>query len=191
MNPRPIDHIGFLVPDLEKAIERWAAVTGYTFSPIGRYRTRGYSDHSSTEPHYHDTRISFSREGPPYIELMSVTGSGTHAADQLGPHHIAFRNVDDVAGAIAECSALGVREDGHTIMPDGRIHLWFTDKRDMDGIRLEFIAPFAGPTTADDGSPLWIDPATGRPSLWGRPRPGDPGSSPTGPGVPAEPENLD
>ena len=26
-----VDHIGILVPDLEAAIERWSAVTGYTF----------------------------------------------------------------------------------------------------------------------------------------------------------------
>lgn len=166
--PGLIDHIAFLVPDLEAAIERWSAVTGYTFSPIGRYRTRDYRDHSDPEPHFHDSRISFSREGPPFIELMSISGTGTHGPDELGPHHIAFRGIADVPGRIAECAALGIRQDGQAVMPDGRTHLWFTDKRDLDGIRLEFIAPFAGPTVADDGSPLWTD-QSGRPSLWGPP----------------------
>jgi catechol 2,3-dioxygenase-like lactoylglutathione lyase family enzyme len=162
-----IDHIGILVPDLEAAIKRWSAVMGYTFSPIARYRTPSYSDHSNPEPHFHDTRISFSKEGPPYIELLSITGSGTHGPDEAGVHHFGIRGIEDVDARIAECAALGIGEDGKSVMPDGRVHLWFTEKRDLDGIRLEFIAPINGPTVADDGAELPIDPETGRNSLWG------------------------
>jgi catechol 2,3-dioxygenase-like lactoylglutathione lyase family enzyme len=39
-----IDHIGILVPDLEKAIERWSTATGSTFSPIARSRTDRFRD---------------------------------------------------------------------------------------------------------------------------------------------------
>jgi catechol 2,3-dioxygenase-like lactoylglutathione lyase family enzyme len=169
MAAEPIDHIGILVPDLEAAIERWSSVLGYTFSPIGRYRSDLYVDNSDPEPHFHDTRIAFSKQGPPYIELMSVTGEGTHAASEAGVHHIAFKGIDDVPARLGECAALGVREDGRSLMPDGRVHLAFTDKRDLDGLRLEFIAPFPRALVADDGGPLWVDPATGRTSLWGPP----------------------
>jgi catechol 2,3-dioxygenase-like lactoylglutathione lyase family enzyme len=162
-----IDHIGILVEDLEAAIDKWSRVLGYSFSPVARYRTALYRDRSNPEPHLHETRISFSKQGPPYIELMSVTGEGTHSLAQIGVHHLAFREIEDVPGRIDQCAALGIREDGCSVMPDGRVHLWFTDKRDMDGIRLEFISTFPGPTVADDGSALWIDPATGKKSFWG------------------------
>jgi catechol 2,3-dioxygenase-like lactoylglutathione lyase family enzyme len=172
MTPTLIDHIGILVADLDEAIARWSSVTGYTFSPVARYRTALYSDHSDPEPHFHDTRVTLSRQGPPAIELMSVTGHGTHSATELGVHHFAFRDIADVPARIAACAALGVREDGKSLMEDGRVHLWFTDKRDMDGVRLEFISRFPGPSVADDGSSLWVDPATGRKSYWGPPGPG-------------------
>lgn len=172
LSAKLIEHIGILVPNLEEAIARWSSVTGYIFSPVARYRTELYCDKSDPTPHFHDTRISFSLQGPPRIELMSVTGQGTHSAAHVGVHHFAFADIDDVAARIAQCGALGVREDGRSLMPDGRVHLWFTDKRDMDGVRLEFISRFSGPTVADDGSALWIDPTTGRKSLWGPP-PGD------------------
>lgn len=169
MTPPLIDHIGILVPDLEAAIAKWSAVTGYTFSPVARYRTDRYVDRSDPQPHFHDTRICFSREGAPYIELMEVTGSGTHGPDQVGVHHFAFRDVADVEARVAECAALGIRTDGRSELEDGRVHLMFTDKRDLDGARLEFISSLPGPTVADDGSPLWVDPATGRKSFWGAP----------------------
>ncbi len=161
-----IDHIGILVPDLEGAIQKWSAVLGYTFSPIARYRTAFYSDRSNPEPHWHETRTSISHEGPPYIELMSVTGTGTHSLAEVGVHHFGIRAIDDVPSRIRQCAALGIADDGKSQLEDGRVHLWFTRKEDLNGIRLEFISPFGGPTVRDDGSPLWIDPETGRKSFW-------------------------
>lgn len=164
-----IDHIGILVPDLEDAIERWSRVTGYTFSPIGRYRTDHYADHTDPEPHFHDARISFSREGTPRIELMEVTGNGTHGPAQVGVHHLAIMGVADPEARRAELAADGVEIDGCAFTPDGRILLMFTDKAVLDGVRMEYISPIPGPVVADDGSELWRDPATGRGSLWGPP----------------------
>jgi catechol 2,3-dioxygenase-like lactoylglutathione lyase family enzyme len=166
-----IEHIGFLVPDLEEAIERWSALTGYTFSPIARYRTQTYADHSDAEPHFHDARISFSAEGPPRIELMEVTGEGTHGASEVGIHHFGFPGTASPEDRLAELAALGVGHDGVSYDADGRVLLCFTDKAALDGVRLEYISPLPGPTVADDGSALWKDPETGRNSLWGPPRP--------------------
>ncbi|SCL28968.1 Glyoxalase/Bleomycin resistance protein/Dioxygenase superfamily protein [Micromonospora pallida] len=141
-----IEHIGILVPNLEEAIERWTAATGYTFSPIARYRTQRYCDSSDPQPHFHDARISFSQEGPPRIELMEFTGDGTHSAAQAGVHHFGFPGTEDVPGRIAELAAQGIGEDGKSLTEDGRVHLWFTDKKDLDGVRLEYISPFPGPS---------------------------------------------
>jgi catechol 2,3-dioxygenase-like lactoylglutathione lyase family enzyme len=161
-----IGHIGILVPNLEDAIQRWTAATGYTFSPIGRYRTSHYCDKSNPDLHWHDARISVSKEGPPRIELMEATGSGTHALSELGVHHFGIGDIDDVESRRCELAAIGIGDDGRSYLADGSLHLWFTDKAALDGVRLEFISRLVGPTVADDGSPLGIDPATGRKSLW-------------------------
>jgi catechol 2,3-dioxygenase-like lactoylglutathione lyase family enzyme len=168
-----IDHIGILVPNLEEAIERWSAATGYTFSPIARYRTTRYRDQSDSALHPHDARISFSKEGPPRIELMEVTGSGTHGPDQLGVHHLGFNGIEDPEARMAQLAAHGVRDDGVSLNEEGRILLWFTEKQALDGVRLEFVSPLRGPVVADDGTELPRDPQTGRADLWANaaPRP--------------------
>ena len=162
---RLIDHIGLIVPNLEAAIERWQTVTGYTFSPIARYRTSHYVDASNPEPHFHDARISFSLEGPPYIELMEATGSGTHSLQEAGVHHFGFSRVAELVEERERLQELGIRSDGASLDCEGRPLLWFTDKRDLDGIRLEFVAPQEQPVVRDDGGELWRT-EDGKKSLW-------------------------
>lgn len=165
MTKRPIEHVGVLVTDLEAAIGRWEAVTGYTFGPIVRYRTQTYCDSSNEDPHFHDARIAFSHDGPPRIELMEVTGNGTHGPAEVGVHHLAFRGVEDAAAEIVRLADAGVGVDGRSLGADGEPILWFTDKTDLEGVRCEFITTVPGPLVADDGSALPIDPETGRPSV--------------------------
>ena len=166
-----IDHIGILVPDLEEGIARWSAATGYRFSPIARYRTDRYADHTDLDPHFHDARISFSLEGPPFIELMEATGEGTHGVAELGVHHLGIRGIDDPEARLVELAGLGIGRAGVSTDAAGRILLAFTDKAALDGIRIELISPLPGPVVADDGSELPIDPVTGRRDLWAGRRP--------------------
>jgi glyoxalase/bleomycin resistance protein/dioxygenase superfamily protein len=168
MRPLRIEHIGILVANLEEGIDRWSRATGYTFSPVARYRTSRYSDHSNASPHLHDARISFSKQRSPRIELMEATGSGTHGSAELGIHHLGMTRTPSPGRRLVELARRGVNADGIVYGPDDEILLWFSDKRALDGIRLEFISKRPGPLVADNGSELWIDPATGHPSIWGR-----------------------
>ncbi len=161
-----IHHVALLVADLEAAIDRWTAATGYTFSPIGRYRTEQYADNSNPCPHHHDARIAFSKEGPPYIELMEFTGEGTHsAAEGEGFHHLGFMDYPDVDGRLTELAKLGLGHDGMALQDDGRILLFFTDKADLNGMRLEYVAELPQPIVKDDGAEPARD-ERGFPSLW-------------------------
>lgn len=161
-----IHHVGILVENLEDSIERWTKATGYTFSPIARYRTSRYADDSNRTPHDHDARISFSDDGPPHIELMEFVGEGTHSASQgEGFHHFGYMNFPDVETRMEELSDLGLRSNGQSIDENGRVLLWFTDKADLDGIRLEYVSQDPQPIVADDGSPLPAD-RDGKPDLW-------------------------
>ncbi|WP_181160344.1 VOC family protein [Streptomyces solincola] len=158
--------MGVLVENLEDAIRKWSLGTGYTFSEIGRYRTEFYSDHSNPRPHHHDARISFSKEGPPHIELMEFHGAGTHSAAQgEGIHHLGFMDHPRVEGVKTDLEAAGMRSDGVATDESGAILLWFTEKSDLHGIRLEFVSPVPQPIVMDDGSPAYRD-ARGFPSLW-------------------------
>jgi catechol 2,3-dioxygenase-like lactoylglutathione lyase family enzyme len=161
-----VDHVGFLVVDLEEAIERWTRATGYTFSPIGRYRSNRYVDASDSSPHLHDARFSVSREGPPRIELLEATGSGTHAAEHAGPHHLALIGYDDLEAERERMSAGGFEADAWNSDDDQRLLLMFTQPRDLDGLRLELVSRRIAPILHDDGTPAGVDATTGRRSLW-------------------------
>lgn len=146
-----IHHIGILVEDIEDAIVRWQKATGYTFGPIERYRTNWWVDSSDETPHFHDARISFSIEGPPYIELMEFAGKGSHSRAQgEGFHHFGFVDQPDVEGRRRELAALGIGHDGEAQTEDGRVILWFTEKKHLDGIRLEYVSTDQQPIVPDD-----------------------------------------
>lgn len=161
-----IHHIGFLVNDLEAAIARWSQVTGYTFSPIARYRTQRYADASNAEPHWHDARISFSLEGTPHIELMEFHGDGTHSvAEGEGFHHLGYMNIHGIEDRMTEVQAMGFTVNGQSIDAEGRVILWFTDKADLGNVRLEYVSDDPQPIVADSGEPLTPD-ENGKPDLW-------------------------
>ncbi|WP_285362800.1 VOC family protein [Microbacterium sp. LMC-P-041] len=156
--PRLIEHIGVLVDDLETAIARWESVMGYTFGPICRYRTDSWIDSSQAGPHHHDARLAFSNEGPPRIELMEVTGSGTHGPSQRGIHHFGIVQIDEADELRRSFIERGIAVDGASLDEAGRAILWFTDPEALDGIRLEFVGVEPQPAFSDDGDPLVIGP---------------------------------
>ncbi|MBV7699423.1 VOC family protein [Streptomyces sp. TRM70350] len=161
-----IHHVALLVPNLEAAISEWSAATGYTFSEIARYRTDRYCDKSNPEPHHHDARISFSKEGPPFIELMEFHGSGTHSIAQgEGFHHLGFLDHPDPEGRLADLAALGIEDDGMALAPDNSILLWFTSKKHLNGMRLEYVSTAPQPIVKDDGSEPYRN-IRGCPVLW-------------------------
>jgi catechol 2,3-dioxygenase-like lactoylglutathione lyase family enzyme len=150
---RYIDHFGIIVPNLEEGMARWTRATGFEFGPIMRYRTTHYVDHSSPEPHYHDARITHSIGPEPRIELMEATGEGTHSLAEAGMHHIAFLGIPDIEEVRDERTAGGFPIDGESYLPDGRLHLFFTGKPALDGIRIEYCSDRPGnnyPETEED-----------------------------------------
>jgi hypothetical protein len=166
MSDELIDHIGIVVPNLEVALKKLSALIGYTFSPIVRYKTDRYSDNSNRALHLHETRVSMSKEGPPYLEVMEVTGYGTHGLGEMGLHHLGLQRQDDIEARFDQCAERGFGDDGKSFLENGRLHLGFTAKADCYGVRFEFRSRFAGPAISDDGSPLPLDAVTGLPDWW-------------------------
>lgn len=158
MEPRKIHHIGFLVRNLESAIEAWQKVTGYTFQPIARYRTGLWEDSWNTTPHESDVRLAFSLEGPPHIELMEFSGEGTHSVERGETvHHFGFANIADVDAQLAHLRELGIGVNGRTLTEDHRTILAFIEPDDFMGVRLEYVGQDEQPVFSDDGRRLRID----------------------------------
>lgn len=160
-----VDHIGFLVTDLDEAAERYRRVLGVEFSVVGRYRTDRYEDASDACPHRHDARFVVSRGPLPRIELLQATGEGTHAARHAGVHHLAFTGLADLDAEHDRVLAAGARVEAQNTDAEGRRLLIFTASEAWSGTRLELVSALPGPIVLDDGSPAPIDPRTGRPSV--------------------------
>lgn len=144
---RQIHHIGYVVENLEAAIEKWEAVTGFTFTPICHFRSKNWVDNGVEGPQEHDARVAFTRQGPPFIELTAIHGSGSdsphiHSIEQgEGYHHLAFMNEGTPEECLAELGRLGVESNGVALDENDRPLFFFTDKKDLGGARLEMCFP--------------------------------------------------
>src|SRR5216683_5744005 len=75
----PYFHVGILVRDVEAARADFTARLGVEFEPVHRQKV------ATGET----TRFCYSLQGPPYLELVEMTGTGSWSPEQPeGFHHI-------------------------------------------------------------------------------------------------------
>jgi len=75
----PFFHVGILVRDVEAARADFTARLGVEFEPV----------HSQQIATGETTRFCYSLQGPPYLELVEMTGTGSWSPDQPeGFHHL-------------------------------------------------------------------------------------------------------
>ncbi len=151
-----IRHIGILVRDLEGAIERWSALTGWRFTEISRYEPDSYVCNAAPTPHPHSQRIAMSIDGTPQIELLEVNpDEPTHGETELGLHHIAFLHVDDVYRALHDVEERGIGHDGVAYDADGSPLLFFLAGEAVDGVRVEYARMGQHPVYVERDSPTY------------------------------------
>ena len=136
---QPYFHIGVLVRDLDVATATFAARLGIAFEPV-RTGTLATGD---------TTRYCYSLQGPPYIELMEMTGEGTFRADREGVHHVGFHEKD----LDGRCALFEGRTEPILRAGDGSPLVFYTDPADLHGVRLEFVAPGVASRAASRTSP--------------------------------------
>ena len=91
-------HVGILVRDVEAARADFTARLGVEFEPV----------HSQQIATGETTRFCYSLQGPPYLELVEMTGTGSWSPDQPeGFHHIGLSDPD----VPARCTAFGTGVD--------------------------------------------------------------------------------
>ena len=118
-------HIGILVKDVEAARADFTARLGVEFEPV-------QSQQIATGE---TTRFCYSRTGPPYLELVEMTGTGSWSPEQgEGLHHLGLSDpsVPD------RCAAFGRGVELIAPAPDGSPLVALTPPEALHGVRVEY-----------------------------------------------------
>jgi catechol 2,3-dioxygenase-like lactoylglutathione lyase family enzyme len=132
----PYFHVGILVEDLEAAVDRFSKVLGLTFNdPL----MATFDCLEDPDPHEGFVRCTYSRQGPPFIELLEANGDGLFSlAGGEGVHHVGYWDAD-VDARCALLSGQGVEREARVANPDGTTFSAFTRREDLFGLRLEVL----------------------------------------------------
>jgi catechol 2,3-dioxygenase-like lactoylglutathione lyase family enzyme len=121
----PYFHLGILVRDVEAARADFTAKLGLEFEPV----------HSQQIATGETTRFCYSLQGPPYLELAEMTGTGSWSPEQPeGFHHIGLSD----PSVPARCTAFGDRVDVIAPGEDGAPLVVLTHPEALHGIRVEY-----------------------------------------------------
>ena len=121
----PYFHIGILVKDVEAARADFTARLGVEFEPV----------HSQQLATGETTRFCYSLQGPPYLELVEMTGTGSWSPEQPeGFHHIGLSDPD----VPARCAAFGRGLELIAPAPDGSALVALTPPEALHGVRVEY-----------------------------------------------------
>ena len=121
----PFFHVGILVRDIEAARADFTARLGVEFEPThGQQIATGET-----------TRFCYSLQGPPYLELVEMTGTGSWSPEQPeGFHHIGISD----PSVPARCAAFGDQVDLIASTGDGAPRVILTRPEALHGIRVEY-----------------------------------------------------
>jgi hypothetical protein len=133
--------VGVLVADIAAARERFAAVTGMTFTPATAMRFENFED--ARGPRTIEITVCYSLEGPPYLELVQWDPEGGIFGSQLGEglHHLGFHDPDvpaRLAGLQGE-HGVSAASRRHGNRHAERLHAFMTVAADLHGVRLEVV----------------------------------------------------
>ncbi len=122
----PYFHVGILVRDIDTAAADFSDLLGLDFEPgrTGKVVTG------------ETMRYRYSLQGPPYLELVQMAGTGIWGPEQgEGLHHIVFAD-PDVPG---RCAAFDGQADIVVPEEDGLARVIFTRPEALHGIRIEYL----------------------------------------------------
>jgi catechol 2,3-dioxygenase-like lactoylglutathione lyase family enzyme len=121
----PFFHVGILVKELEAARADFTAKLGVEFEAVRSQRL------ATGET----TRFCYSLQGPPYLELVEMTGTGSWSPDQPeGFHHLGSSD----PGVPARCVAFGDGVDLIAPADDGSPLVALTPPEALHGVRVEY-----------------------------------------------------
>lgn len=130
-------HIGVLVPNLDKAMDRFSDALGLTFMDPAVAHVDAFEQASGMS--VLDLRITWSKEGPPYLELLeSQDNHGLYGRHLEGLHHVGLWEPDP-AKLMERLEGMGLVKEALQWSPEKKIIAAYTAPRELYGTRLEFI----------------------------------------------------
>jgi catechol 2,3-dioxygenase-like lactoylglutathione lyase family enzyme len=146
MGDTPFYHVGILVADIDKAIEKFSNMLDLDFAaPL----TLPLS-WEGEQPYSGDFRVVYSKQGPPHIELFEVAGGGAFVLPSgEGLHHIGVwvpGGHDSYEGrGPGRCLPIACNIG----FGDRRFLQWMTKPEELCGVRIEFSDEVTRASTAD------------------------------------------
>ncbi len=131
-------HVGIFVYDIGQAIDRYSKVLSLTFvEPImcGIPRLVDKGRESSLE-----LALAYSTQGPPYYELLEMTGEDGLYGRQNGEgiSHVGVWH-PDIKGAVARYAQRGVELEAAQYTPEGEFVAAYFRPGDLHAVRVELV----------------------------------------------------
>jgi hypothetical protein len=98
-------HVGVVVPDARAAMRQYSEALGFSWTELGLSTLDVVVDGRRREARIAAT---YSREGPPYLEIVEELSGGVWGAGALALNHVGMWT-DDLAGSLRRLEAAGLR----------------------------------------------------------------------------------
>jgi len=143
MDEAPYFHVAFLVRSLDEAMPRFSSVLGVSFLTPRNFELEHFVDvahFGDDTPRPWSGRAVYSRQGPPFYELVEAKGQGIFSLDgrEEGFHHVGMF-VDNSHETALMMADQGVSPGAKILGADGRARVTFTAPADFHGLRLELL----------------------------------------------------
>ena len=129
-------HIGLTVPDLHAAMEQYSDAFGFGWATV---RESTHAVVVDGEQRHAQIAVTYSVQGPPYLELIEERHGAVWGADGLALTHVGFW-AEDVSAAVRALDASGVTVRVSADTADGR-PLRYSYHRFGRGLWLELVHP--------------------------------------------------
>jgi len=130
-------HVGLVVPDLAEAMAHYTDALGFVWATVRppsvmKIRVDG-------EPRHAEIVVTYSLQGPPYLELVEERSGNVWGADSLSLNHVGFW-ADDVAAGVERLTRAGLAARVHDDGPQGRASR-FSYHQMAGGMWMELVGP--------------------------------------------------
>lgn len=137
----PLEQIGFVVRDMEKAINYYETHFGWGPFQSYEYSMKGVIFHG--EPSDCRLKIALAHSGPVEIELIQVLEGETPHTEFLkekgeGMHHLRF-NVNNIDEMLAAFAREGIEPVWHQSLPEFGVSFAYLNTEKTGGVMIELI----------------------------------------------------
>ena len=132
----PFFHLGFLVDDLEQAMESFGSAFGVTWT-VPDIGTVAAWEKDRGDFELGLRKLAYSKQGPPYLELLETMETGLYSGAE-GMHHVGLWEADPAARQ-QEFIAKGLLPIHSQFTEEHEIIVSYFDPDKMHGVMLELV----------------------------------------------------